>query len=183
MSVRSIRNFLFSPIVIYIFRCIIGFSAGYFLMLAFPHYDLFWALLSILLVISPEAKDAKKLSIERVKATLIGALSGFVAVFIPLDMYFKITVGIILAAILCKVSNPLNVSRTAVVAVIIILIEKPDDGFMAPIERFLSVLVGCLIGLLVTIITSFFIKFFHRQFLKWEYGNSTKTGGRFIKNK
>ena len=40
---------------------------------------------------------------------------------------------------------------------------------------------SCLIGLLVTIITSFFIKFFHRQFLKWEYGNSTKTDGRLLK--
>lgn len=169
MNTKGIRNILFSPIVIYISRGIIGFSTGYILMISFPQHDLFWTLLSILLVISPEAKDAKKLSIERVKANLIGALSGFVAVFIPLDMYFKISAGIILAAVLCKVFNLLNVARTAVVAIIIILIEKPDDGFMAPIERFLSVLAGCLIGLLITVITAFMIKYLHKKILAAEY--------------
>ena len=169
MSSKSIRNFLFSPIVIYISRCIIGFSTGYFLMLSFPQFDLFWALLSILLVISPEAHDAEKLSVERVKANLIGAFSGFIAVFIPLDIYFKISAGIILAAVLCKVFNLLNVARTAVVAIIIILIEKPDEGFMAPVERFLSVLAGCLIGLLITVITAFIIKYLHKKILAAEY--------------
>lgn len=169
MKTNAIRKYLFSPIFIYITRCIIGFSIGYFLMLTFLKYDLFWALLSILLVISPEASHTRKLSTERVKANLIGALSGLVAVFIPFDIHFKIVAGIILAAVFCNLFQLLNVSRTAIVAVIIILIEKPNEGFMAPVERFLSVLLGCLIGLLVTVITSFFIKFLHKKLLLNEY--------------
>ena len=75
-------------------------------------------------------------------------------------------VGIVVSAVLCSVFNLLNVSRTAVVAIIIILIEKPNDGFMASIDRFLSVLVGCTIGLLVVIFTGSLIKFLHKKLLK-----------------
>jgi len=67
---------------------------------------------------------------------------------------------------LCNLFILLNVSRTAVVANIIILIEKPNDGFMASIDRFLSDLVGCTIGLLVVIFTGSMAKFLHKNILK-----------------
>lgn len=169
ITFRSVRKSVFSPTVIYILRCIIGFSAGYFLMLTFPRFDLFWALLSIVLVISPEGKDSKRLSMERVKANLIGAFSGFLPIYLPLGTYYKVLAGITLAAILCRLFNLLTVARTAVVAIIIILIEKPNDGLMAPVDRFLSVLAGCLIGLLITLITAYIIKFAYKRILLVEY--------------
>ena len=125
---NKIRAFFFSPIVIYIMRCIIGFSIGYFLLKSFPGFDFFWALLSILLVISPEGKDSKKLSMERVKANFIGALSGIIVFSLPIEMYFKILIGITAAALICKLFNLLNVSRSAIVAIIIVLLERPDEG-------------------------------------------------------
>ena len=83
-----------------------------------------------------------------------------------------IMIGIVVSAVLCNVFNLLNVSRTAVLAIIIILIEKPNDGFMASIDRFLSVLVGCTIGLLVVIFSGIFIKFLHKKMLKLERRNN-----------
>lgn len=168
-SLTDFRTFLFSPIVIYILRCVLGFSIGYALMQAIPEFDLFWALLSIMLVISPEGKDAPRLTTERVKANLIGALSGFIVVFLPISMYFKIVAGIVLAAVLCKIFKLLNVARTAVVAIIIILIEKGSTDYLASVERFISVLVGCLIGLLVVVSSGYLIRFLHRKFMKVEY--------------
>lgn len=167
-GITGFRIFIFSPIIIYIFRCLVGFSIGFWLMKTFPGSDLFWALLSIMLVISPEGKDSPRLTLERVKANLIGALSAFLVIALPIDMFYKIMIGIVVSAVLCSVFNLLNVSRTAVVAIIIILIEKPNDGFMASIDRFLSVLVGCTIGLLVVIFTGSLIKFLHKKMLKVE---------------
>ncbi|SFI67669.1 Fusaric acid resistance protein-like [Kaistella treverensis] len=164
--ITGFRNFVFSPIIIYIFRCWVGFTIGFWLMKQFPNFDLFWALLSIMLVISPEGKDSPRLTMERVKANLIGALSAFVVIAVPVDIFYRILVGILIAALLCNLFNLLNVSRTAVVAIIIILIEKPNDGFMASIDRFLSVLVGCTIGLLVVIFTGSMAKFLHKNILK-----------------
>lgn len=167
-GITGFRSFIFSPIIIYIFRCLVGFSIGFWLMKKLPNADLFWALLSVMLVISPEGKDSPRLTLERVKANLIGAFSAFIVIALPIDMFYKIIIGIVVSAVLCSVFNLLNVSRTAVVAIIIILIEKPNDGFMASIDRFLSVLVGCTIGLLVVIFTGSLIKFLHKKLLKVE---------------
>lgn len=170
MKVSSrFRAFIFSPIVIYIFRCTVGFSIGFSLMKQFPQFDLFWALLSIMLVISPEGKDSPRLTTERVKANLIGAFSGFLVVFLPFSIFLKTLTGIVVAAILCNIFKLLNVSRTAIVAIIIILIERPNDGLTASIERFLSVLVGCVTGLLVVMSTGYLIRFLHKKILKVEY--------------
>lgn len=168
-AITDFRTFIFSPIVIYIFRCALGFSIGYLLMKQFPEFDLFWALLSIMLVISPEGKDSPRLTTERVKANFVGAFSGFVVVFLPLSIFFKTLIGIVFAAVLCNIFKLLNVSRTAVVTIIIILIERPNDGLTASVERFISVLIGCVIGLLVVISTGYLIRFLHKKILKVEY--------------
>lgn len=167
--ITDFRTFIFSPIIIYIFRCLLGFSIGFGLMKSFPDFDLFWTLLSIMLVISPEGKDSPRLTAERVKANLVGAFSGIVVMFIPSSVFLKTMTGIVVATVLCYIFKLLNVSRTAIVALIIILIERPDDSFKASIERFISVLLGCVIGLLVVIATGYFIKFLHKKLLKAEY--------------
>lgn len=147
----------------------IGFSIGFFLVKQFPEFDLFWSLLSVMLVISPEGKDAPRLTTERVKANLIGAFSAFVVILLPFDIFYKIMIGIVVAAVLCSIFKLLNVSRTAIVAIIIILIERPNDSIAASIERFISVLIGCIIGLLIVVSTGYLIRFLHKKFLKIEY--------------
>lgn len=73
---------------------------------------------------------------ERVKANFIGALSGIIVFSLPIEVYFKILIGITAAALICKLFNLLNVSRSAIVPIIIVLMERPDESFMAPVERF-----------------------------------------------
>ncbi len=97
------------------------------------------------------------------------AFSGFLPVYLPFGTYYKVVAAITLAAIPCRLFNLLTVDRTAVVAIIIILIEKPNEGFMAPIDRFLSVLAGCVTGLLITLITAYIIKLAHKRLLLIEY--------------
>ncbi|MHA6698126.1 FUSC family protein [Chryseobacterium sp. A301] len=165
----GVRNFLFSSISIYIYRCVLGFTLGYYLMELVPEFDLFWALLSIMLVISPEGKDAPRLTTDRVKANLVGALSGFVVVFLPFELFWKTLIGIVVAALLSNAFKLSSVSRTAIVAVIIIVLEKPDEGYIASIERFLSVAGGCLIGLFVVVSTGYLIRYLHKLILKVEF--------------
>ncbi len=167
--IHRVRQFAFSSLFIYSLRCTLGFSIGYSLIKLLPDFDLFWSLLSIMLVISPEGKDSPRLTTERVKANLVGALAGLLVTFLPLESFGKCLAGIVLAAIICYSFKLSNVSRTAVVAVIIILLEKPGDGFLASIERFISVLGGCLIGLLVVIVTGYLIRYLHKLLMKAEF--------------
>ncbi|MCC2590106.1 aromatic acid exporter family protein [Chryseobacterium sp. MFBS3-17] len=103
------------------------------------------------------------------KANFIGAVSGIIVYALPLELYLKIIIGIAAASLLCKYLNLANVSRSAVVALIIVMIERQDDGFTGSLERFLSVTLGCIIGLLITVTTAIIIKFTHRKIIQSIY--------------
>lgn len=148
----TIRKIISSNFVNYSLKVLIGFFIGYFLFKTFPNYNLFWSLLSIILVISPEEVDSKKLTVERVKANFIGSLAGIATWFLPIPDLAKIVMAIILALVTCRVFDVVKVARTAIVAVLIVLIEHKNDDFLAPISRFFSVAGGCLIGLLVSVV-------------------------------
>lgn len=139
----------------YLLRCIIGFLIGYSLILLFPEHDFFWTLLSIILVISPDEKDAKKITVERVKSNLIGSISGLIVFFLPMSMMYKVVIGITITVLVCQFFRLINVARSAIVAVIIILVEPHTEIVLLPIDRFLSVALGCVIGLLITLVTSY----------------------------
>ena len=165
MVLNFFDRFINSQFITYVIRCLIGFLIGYLLILYFTGIDLFWALLSIILVISPEENQAKKLTIDRFKSNFLGSLSGLMVFFIEIDDIYKVLLGIIITCLLCRVFNLLNVARSAIVALLIILLEHKGDGIMSPILRFGSVALGCFIGLGVTLVTSYFIQFINKNIL------------------
>lgn len=160
MLQKIIRYNIGSDLVIYIFRCLIGFLIGYQLYLQFPKFEAYWTLLSIILVISPEAKDAKRLSVERFKSNLIGSIIGLLCFIIYELNFFVMLSGIVLTVVVCYLFQLMNVARTALVAFIIVTIhEQTQLSSLAAIYRFISVTIGCLIGLSVTIVTSLLINY------------------------
>lgn len=151
-----IKKIITSQLLIYIFRCLLGFTIGYNLMIQYPHYEPFWGLLSIILVISPEAKDSRKLSKERVKSNLIGSIVGLCCVYINNDPpIYLVMIGIVSTCVICYLFDIMNMARVAIVALIIILIQPHVSNIaITPILRFASVAVGCGIGFLITLFTS-----------------------------
>ena len=154
-----------SQFIVYLLRCIIGFLIGWVLINKFTEFDLFWALLSIILVISPEENQAKQLTIDRFKSNFLGSISGLAVYFIPLDNIYKVILGIILTGILCRIFSLLNVARSAVVALLIIVIEQ-GGNYMAPVIRFSTTAIGCFIGLGVTLVTSTLIQDINKNLSK-----------------
>ena len=155
-----IIKFISSQLLVYIFRCLLGFLIGYYLMIAFPDYELFWGLISIILVISPEGKDARKLTLDRVKSNFIGSIVGLFCVFInPNPTVLLVMLGIIITCVICHFFKVMNMARVAIVALLIVLLQKHvSDINLAPILRFSCVAIGCLIGLMITVLTSILIK-------------------------
>lgn len=101
-------------------------------------------------------KNAALLTTERVISNLIGSVSGLIVYFLPINELIKISLAIVLAVMICRLFQLMKVVRSAVVAVLIILIEH-KSGVLTPFERFLTVLIGCLIGLIVTLSTTLII--------------------------
>lgn len=156
---KVIKYIITSQLIIYVSRVLIGFSIGYSLYLRFPEYELFWTLLSIILVISPEGQDSRRLSIERFKSNLVGSSVGLLCLLLlPINIYAIIT-GILLTCLICYVFHIINMARVALVALLIILLQPHFSVHeYAPIVRFLSVTLGCVIGLLITVFTSMILR-------------------------
>jgi uncharacterized membrane protein YgaE (UPF0421/DUF939 family) len=145
--------------IIYTIRCVLGFLIGYFLYKRFLHEELFWTLLSIVLVISPEEKDSKRLSVERFKSNLIGSGVGLICYLIHPPNALMMVIGIVVTVIFCHLFKMLNMARVAVVALIIILSWHGSTSLeYAPVLRFITVALGCLLGLAIVVSTSWIIK-------------------------
>lgn len=165
MKNQIIKLVITSQLIIYIIRCILGFLAGYFLMLKFPQYELFWGLLSIILVISPEGKDSRRLTVERVKSNFIGSAVGLFCHLIDETKISVLILGIIITSIICYLFKVMNMSRVAIVAFLIVMLQTSNHtNIETPILRFATVGIGCIIGLTITIITSIIIRYFKRQY-------------------
>lgn len=159
MLSNIVKHIITSQVIVYAVRCLLGFFIGYFLMLKFPELELFWTLLSIILVISPEGKDSQKLTIDRVRSNFIGSIVGLICHFIHATNLYILLLGIIVTIIICYLFKVMNMSRVAIVAFLIVMLQSHTlNENIAPIIRFLTVAIGCLIGLSITVFTSLIIK-------------------------
>ena len=162
---KLLKRIVSSPLLIYIIRCYIGFLIGYKLYIEFPDFELFWTLLSIILVISPEEKDTRRLSIERFKSNFIGSAVAMVMLLFFDPTVYSILCGMLITIVVCRLFNVMNMARVAVVALLIIMVQPHQASFVeAPIYRFGSVAVGCIIGLLIVVFTSMIFRPLKRKF-------------------
>lgn len=158
-------NLISSALFVYTLRCLLGFAVGYALFLKHPEYELFWTLLSIILVISPEEKDSRRLSVERFKSNLIGSVVAMSCIYFIGPSVYSITIGIVLTIIVCRSFKVMNMARVAIVALLIIMVQPHHSSmFEAPMFRFVSVGVGCFIGLFIVVLSSMLIRVLKRKY-------------------
>jgi uncharacterized membrane protein YccC len=62
-----------ADLIIYIIKCVLGTIIGFTLYRHYPQVGQ-WCLLSIILVLAPDRKDAFMLATNRIKANLVGTL-------------------------------------------------------------------------------------------------------------
>ncbi|MBD1430485.1 MULTISPECIES: FUSC family protein [Sphingobacterium] len=162
---KLLKRIVSSPLLIYIIRCCIGFLIGYKLYIEFPDFELFWTLLSIILVISPEEKDTRRLSTERFKSNFIGSAVAMLLLLFLEPSVYSILLGVFITIVVCRLFNVLNMARVALVALLIIMVQPHESSMVeAPIYRFGSVAVGCIIGLLIVVFTSMIFRPLKRKF-------------------
>ena len=160
-----LKRIVSSPVLIYIIRCLIGFLIGYKLYQEFPDFELFWTLLSIILVISPEEKDTRKLSTERFKSNFIGSAVALILLLFMEPNIYAIIFGIFITIIICRLFRVLNMARVALVTLLIIMVQPHQEGLVeAPIYRFGSVAIGCFIGLVIVVLTSMIFRPLKRKY-------------------
>jgi len=136
-----------SAIIIFILGKVLNYS------------DISWCLISAVLVLSPDSKDAIPLALTRIKANLAGGFASLLCLLLGQPNIYTLSLAIILSISICHVLKLMPSSRSGLAAVIIIMLHKggPEYSLWGMVlERVISVISGCLLGLLVTYV-------FHRN--------------------
>ncbi len=152
-------------LIIYILKCITGGGIVFLLSWLFKYPEVSWCIISVILVLTPESKEAIPLAIMRIKANLLGGLMSLIFIMIFPTNPLTILTVIAITILGCYFLNIMTGSRAAIAAVIIIMMHGMEthqqDFWSVTLQRIAMVIAGCVIGLVVTLV-------YHRDILRKE---------------
>ncbi len=158
-------------LLLYIAKCVSGTAIVLLLAHGFHYADYTWCLISILLVLSPDSSEAIPLAMNRIKANLAGGVASVLCLYIRLPLELAMGAAVALTIVLCYWTKTMAGSRSALAAVIIIMVRQGAEGVgHLVMDRVVSVVVGCLLGLLLTFA-------FHRKYSVAKDESSGDSGG------
>jgi uncharacterized membrane protein YgaE (UPF0421/DUF939 family) len=152
MNLRA-RN---KTLAIYAAKCIAGIMLCFLIYMFFNQWvDYTWSLISVILVLSPEGKDAVDLVLTRIKANFIGAGTGILILLLHLPSPWNLAAGATISLFICDRLNLNAGARSTLAAMIIILLHQEGSNSGAPLwdsalSRIIAVVSGCILGLLIT---------------------------------
>ena len=143
-------------LLIYGAKCVTGTLVVFLLSSLLGYKDYGWALISVILVLSPDGKDTYTLAFTRIKANLVGASVGLMCLLLgPANMWIM-SLGLAMTLSVCYLFKLDDGMRSAMAATIIILLhEEGKHVWDTALERVLAVLAGCVLGLLITFLFHF----------------------------
>lgn len=147
-------------LLVYVAKCVLGVLLCSLLSLFLNKWiDYPWSLISVVLVLSPEGKDAVELSLARIKANMVGATVGVLMLFTQMPWPWNIALGSALALFICDRLKLNTAARSTLAAVIIILLKQEGETiWSSALNRVGAVIMGCVLGLLITYVFHSFIK-------------------------
>jgi len=86
---------------IYAAKCVTGVLISFSLSQLLHYTDYIWCLISIILVLSPDGTDAISLSVNRMKANLIGAGAGLVMLLLHPYTVVMVTGAVVITIVIC----------------------------------------------------------------------------------
>ena len=121
--------------------------------------DMSWALISVLLVLSPDGKDSVTLAITRIKANVVGAAIGVLCLLIAPANMWTISLSLALTLGACYILKLDAGIRSALAASVIVMLHGSGKHLWdTALERVIAVLAGCVLGLIITFVFHFKVK-------------------------
>jgi uncharacterized membrane protein YgaE (UPF0421/DUF939 family) len=143
-------------LLIYIGKCASATLVVFTLSLLLHYKDVAWCLISVILVLSPDGKDALPLAFTRIKANFVGASVGVLCLLISVANMWTLSVALAITLSFCYLLKFDAAVRSALAATIIIMLhEEGKHLWDTALERVIAVVAGCILGLLITFIFHF----------------------------
>ena len=143
-------------LLLYMTKCIVAAGLIFYFSYVFHYSDIIWCLISAMLVLSPNAKEALPLALTRIAANFVGSAAILLCLLLVGGLPHIVTISLAycLAISACYLFNLMTASRSALAAATIIMFAPASAAHIwdKPLERVVSVAVGCVVGLIVTLI-------------------------------
>lgn len=136
---------------LYIAKCVTGFALLSLIGELFSIPDMSWVVISMLLVTSPDGKEAIDLTIVRVKSNAVASVTSFVFLLLFSNVTLAICCAITVTILACYFFKLMAGSRAALAAVVIVSLHPLGEHLWSTAaERLAAVIAGCAMGLILT---------------------------------
>jgi uncharacterized membrane protein YgaE (UPF0421/DUF939 family) len=154
-------NLRYKTLAVYTAKCVSGIILCFFITMFLKEWvDYTWCLISVVLVLSPEGKDALDLALTRIKANLVGAATGILMLVLQIPSPWNIAAGAVISLFVCD-QLKLNTGARSTLAAVIIILLNPEGGIHvwdSALSRIVAVVIGCLLGLIITYVFHSLVK-------------------------
>lgn len=149
----------YQGLVIYVIKCIIGTLAVFAISTPLHYKNLAWALISVILVLSPEGDDTVKIAINRLKANAIGATVGLLCLLTGYSNMWTMCLAVAITLVVSHYFNLDTSTRSALAATIIIMLHQEGTHlWTTATERVIAVFAGGALGFVITFLFHLFYK-------------------------
>ena len=143
----------------YAAKCMTGSLITFFIAHELHYYDIAWFLISVMLVLSPDKKDAIPLAVTRIKANLVGSAIGMLALLASPSNEWSMSIALAATVTVCSVLKLETGTRSSLAATVIVMFRADNvHVWNTALERVLSVVGGCALALIITFVFHFSYK-------------------------
>jgi len=141
-------------LLFYAFKCCASTAVIFSLSAYFHYHNISWCLVSAMLVLSSDSKEAVPYALNRTAANLVGAVCSILCLCFGTTSFVTLCLAYALAIVVCALCRLTTTTRTALAAVTIIMLQPSTEVLFweSALLRFASVTVGCVISLAVTLL-------------------------------
>jgi uncharacterized membrane protein YgaE (UPF0421/DUF939 family) len=137
---------------LYVLKCLLGTVICHRFYVLFPGHQLYWSIVSVLLVLAPEHRDSVQFSLSRSGANAIGAAVGLAFFLVPLPEIVSLCLAVVATILVCQTLALGGAVRSALAALVIVFIQQSESrDWTIALERVGSVWLGCLVALALTL--------------------------------
>jgi len=142
---------------IYLANCLAGVLICYGLYAAFPAYPFYWAIVSVVIALSPD--NSTRQAFNRIKANILGCLVGIGLYPLHLPEVGILLLGVLIIIFIGFWLNIADTLRSALAALIIVTIQvEQGKHWYIALERMGCVITGCTVALLLTVFFNYLLR-------------------------
>ncbi len=166
MQTKYAISLLKIPTFLYLLKCIIGIIICYVFYKEIPQYPFYWAMVSVVITISPESNN--KLAYDRIIANTLGCAAALCLYPIHASSLVILCAGVVVTIVAGTLLKITGVLRSALAALVIVIVnEEHHRDWLVALERVGCVITGCIVALGITLFFNVVLRAYNKHLYRY----------------